>query len=343
MPEKPPAAACPRICSLRLAIDRLQRCFNRSAYLLERDGQDTLRAVKAVAAIAGTGIALPLILDNVSGSLARPRSPYLRTRRSEDYDGRTSERGGHVRRSTVIADEQSRARERGGELAETRALEPANRRSGEVFHLPEHGGLARPARIERRETQLSLNVRAEPRKILRRPLLRGIQRRWMEDGVVDPERNAQLAALFLPPRFVRRCDKEARSGNLAAGQPEPEERGGLMLGGMQRRLAEDQARVGNQEVVEPPRAEMFEARFPASAAQPRQQRARRAAVQVEAKHELPLPQRTDHSHSLAGFRPAAGILDGDHVVHVAVPFEQIAEARFDEHRDAEVVPPLLEK
>src|SRR5271157_5307513 len=98
----------------------LQHLLDGSPHLVEADGKDTLRLIETVAPIARAGVAVVGVLHDLrrpARVLARPRPPDLGTGRSENHHRRPAQRGGHVSRTAIVADKQTRTRQRGGELA----------------------------------------------------------------------------------------------------------------------------------------------------------------------------------------------------------------------------------
>ena len=134
-------------------------------------------------------------------------------------------------------------------------------------------------------TGLALQVFTHPRESFRRPFLGLVGSGGMDDGVRLSRGDAHARALGVPPCGLLRAGENLGARNFLLRQAQVEERRRLMFRRVQRRLVQNGAGVGNQNIVEARPAIVGEAHAPGGAAPARKKPAGGAAVQVDAERK----------------------------------------------------------
>jgi hypothetical protein len=165
----------------------------------------------------------------------------------------------------------------------------------------------------------------------------------MQHGILTSGRQAKTQAFLAPPGRMCGCHFQPRRRNLASRQAQVEESGRLMLGGVDGRLRQNRSRIGNQDLVDPPPAKVREAGFPAGAAQPSQQAARRAAVEIQAEGEVPRSDLAQRPTSGPSPGPAKTYSRLEYFIDILIAFQQRAKAGLHNHRKAQLWPPRFQK
>jgi hypothetical protein len=240
-------------------------------------------------------------------------------------------------RSAVIPNEQSRFTQGRSELTQAAAFQPANRKAGSILDGVKDSAFIRATRKDWLKAHFSLQVGGQLGKLLRRPLLSCKERGGVHHDVFLARRHPQAGAPLLPPRPVLGAHEDSGAGDFLWGQAEVEERASLMFGGVQDGLVQDEAGIRDQDLVVLRRAKVLKADFSAGSAQPRQEPAGRASVQVKANRKLFPAERQRRAQTRGGFDET--FTRGEDLVDVRVALQKVSKARLDEHAGNQVGPP----
>jgi hypothetical protein len=110
-----------------------------------------------------------------------------------------------------------------------------------------------------------------------------------------------------------------------------------MFGGVQDGLVEDEAGIRDQDLVVLRRAKVLKADFSAGSAQPRQEPAGRASVQVKANRKLFPAERQSRAQARGGFDET--FTRGENLVDIRIALQKFPKTRFDEYAGNQVGPP----
>jgi hypothetical protein len=116
-----------------------------------------------------------------------------------------------------------------------------------------------------------------------------------------------------------------------------------MFGGMDGWLPKDGSRIGDHELVDPALPKVLKTSSPAGAAQPCQQSARGAAVQIQAKRKSPGADFSHRSDPRGDLGPAGACSQLENLVHTRIAFQQLAKAGLNYDGDAEIWSPRFQK
>ena len=134
-------------------------------------------------------------------------------------------------------------------MTQAAILQPANRRAGSSLDGVKDGVLARAARKNRLQSHFLLQGDSQLRKLLCCPLLGGVKRGGVDHRIFLARCEAEDCAPLLPPLLVLVMDEDAGARYLGSRQSKVKESASLMFGGVQRGLVQDQAGVGNQDMI----------------------------------------------------------------------------------------------
>ena len=113
----------------------------------------------------------------------------------------------------------------------------------------EHYTFTRATRKNRLEAFFSLQGGGELGEFLRRPLLGRIKRGGVNHDISIAGRETKASAPLFPPGFMLLAHLDPRARDFLTGQAEVKECTSLMLGSVDSRLTQDEAGVGDQDLV----------------------------------------------------------------------------------------------
>jgi hypothetical protein len=151
----------------------------------------------------------------------------------------------------------------------------------------------------------------------------------------------EAGAPVLPPCRVLGAHEYPGARDFLAGQAEAKKCTSLMFGGVNRGLVQDEAGVGNQDLILMRRAEVLKANLDAGSAHPGEEPAGGAAVEVNANRKLFPAERQRCAQARDGFDWT--FPKGENLVYVRIAFQEFQKTRLDKHGGKQVGSPSFKQ